>query len=471
MSSFLLQRVSHRGPVATGVPARHFAGGAGTPGVGPSGGRPSRGVSNGSWLAMLTVFDAHPIELTGGTVKAGSARPATTANGDGRPSGGLHYKWIALSNTTLGMLLATLNASSLIIALPAIFRGIKVDPLDPANFTFLLWVLMGYLLVTAVLVVTLGRIGDIVGRVRMFNLGFAIFTLGAIALSLTWSTGAAGAIELIVFRMVQGVGGAMLMANSAAILTDAFPTHQRGMALGVNQIAALVGSFGGLILGGVLASIDWRWVFLVNVPVGILGTVWSMLKLREIGERNPAPHRLVGQRHVRPRADDGARRHHVRDQAVRRLADGLGKSVRPVDDRRRPDVARGVPLRGAACRGADVRPRAVPHPGVRLREPGRAARRDQPGRPAVPADHVAAGHLAAAARLRVRADTAVGRDLHGPADRRVHLRGPGIRLAVGPLRQPAVRDRGDAPGGASRSGCCSCCRRTSPIPRSPPSCS
>ncbi len=237
---------------------------------------------------MLTVFDAHPIELTGGTVTAGSARPTTTANGDGRPSGGLHYKWIALSNTTLGMLLATLNASSLIIALPAIFRGIHVDPLDPANFTFLLWVLMGYLLVTAVLVVTLGRIGDIVGRVRMFNLGFAIFTLGAIALSLTWSTGAAGAIELIVFRMVQGVGGAMLMANSAAILTDAFPTHERGMALGVNQIAALVGSFGGLILGGVLAAVDWRLVFLVNVPVGILGTVWSMLKLREIGERNPA---------------------------------------------------------------------------------------------------------------------------------------------------------------------------------------
>src|SRR5262249_28976763 len=153
------------------------------------------------------------------------------------------YKWIALSNTTLGMLLATLNSSSLIIALPAIFRGIRVDPLDPANFTFLLWVLMGYLLVTAVLVVTLGRIGDIVGRVRMFNLGFAIFTLGAVACALTWSTGAAGATELIVFRMVQGVGGAMLMANSAAILTDAFPTHQRGLALGVNQIAALAGSF------------------------------------------------------------------------------------------------------------------------------------------------------------------------------------------------------------------------------------
>jgi EmrB/QacA subfamily drug resistance transporter len=238
---------------------------------------------------MLTVFDAHRTELTGGTVTAGSARPANAPNGDGLPPSELHYKWIALSNTTLGMLLATLNSSSLIIALPAIFRGIKVDPLDPANFTFLLWVLMGYLLVTAVLVVTLGRIGDIVGRVRMFNLGFAIFTLGAIACSLTWSTGAAGATELIVFRMVQGVGGAMLMANSAAILTDAFPTHQRGLALGVNQIAALAGSFGGLILGGVLASIDWRWVFLVNVPVGILGTVWSMLKLREIGERNPAP--------------------------------------------------------------------------------------------------------------------------------------------------------------------------------------
>jgi MFS family permease len=193
------------------------------------------------------------------------------------------YRWVALSNTTLGMLLATLNASSLIIALPVIFRGIHLDPLDPGNFSYLLWVLMGYLLVSAVLVVTLGRVGDMFGRVRMFRLGFVVFTAASVALSLTWSTGAAGAIELIAFRMVQAVGGALLMANAAAILTDAFPADQRGMALGVNQIAGLAGSFAGLLLGGVLAAIDWRWVFLVNVPVGVLGTVWAYRRLRETG--------------------------------------------------------------------------------------------------------------------------------------------------------------------------------------------
>ena len=202
--------------------------------------------------------------------------------------GGLHYKWIALSNTTLGMLLATLNASSLIIALPVIFRGIRLDPLDPANFSYLLWVLMGYLLVSAVLVVTLGRVGDIYGRVRMFRLGFVVFTAASVALSLIWSTGSAGAIELIGFRMVQAVGGAMLMANAAAILTDAFPANQRGMALGVNQIAGLAGSFAGLVLGGAMAAIDWRWVFLVNVPVGVAGTVWAYWKLREVGQRTVA---------------------------------------------------------------------------------------------------------------------------------------------------------------------------------------
>ena len=209
--------------------------------------------------------------------------------GDARVTVGVHYKWIALSNTTLGILMAMINASSLIIALPAIFRGIHLNPLDPANFSYLLWTLMGYLLVTAVLVVTLGRVGDMYGRVRMYNLGFVIFTLGSIGLSATWSVGTAGATEIIVMRMVQAVGGAMLMANSAAILTDAFPSNERGMALGVNQIAGLAGSFVGLILGGVLAAVDWRWVFLINVPVGVVGTVWAYLALREVGERHPAP--------------------------------------------------------------------------------------------------------------------------------------------------------------------------------------
>lgn len=198
---------------------------------------------------------------------------------------GKNYKWIALSNTTLGMLMSAINSSSIIIALPVIFRGIKLDPLDPGNFTYLLWILMGYLLAQAVLVVTLGRIGDMVGRVRMYNLGFVVFSLGSILLSLTWSTGSAGAIELIAFRIVQAVGGALIMANSSAILTDAFPSNERGLALGVNMVAAISGSFLGLLLGGVLAVIDWRAVFLINVPIGIVGTVWAFLMLREVGIR------------------------------------------------------------------------------------------------------------------------------------------------------------------------------------------
>jgi EmrB/QacA subfamily drug resistance transporter len=198
------------------------------------------------------------------------------------------YKWTALSNTTLGVFMALLDSSIVIISLPAIFRGIKLDPLDPANIGYLLWLLMGYLVVTAVLVVTFGRIGDIFGRVRMYNLGFLIFTLGSIALSLTWSTGPAGATELIVFRFVQGIGGALLFANSTAILTDAFPVEQRGMAMGVNMIAGIIGSFVGLVVGGVLADVHWRLVFWVNVPFGLFGTVWAYAKLREVGVRTPA---------------------------------------------------------------------------------------------------------------------------------------------------------------------------------------
>jgi MFS family permease len=196
---------------------------------------------------------------------------------------GKNYKWIALSNTTLGILMGFINASSLLIALPVIFRGINLEPLQSSNFDYLLWVLMGYPLVQAVLVVTLGRIGDIFGRVRMYNLGFVIFTVGSILLSVTWSIGVAGAIELIIFRLVQAVGGAMLMANSVAIITDAFPTNQRGFALGINMVAGIAGTFIGLILGGVLAELHWRWVFLFNVPVGVIGTVWSYVALREIG--------------------------------------------------------------------------------------------------------------------------------------------------------------------------------------------
>jgi len=171
--------------------------------------------------------------------------------------GRLDYKWVALSNTTMGMLMATINASILLIALPNIFRGIHIDPLAPSNTGYLLWLILGFIVVTAVLVVSLGRLGDIYGRVRMFNLGFAVFTTFSILLSITWMHGAAAAWWLIVMRIGQGVGGALLFANSSAILTDAFPRDQRGLALGVNSIAAIAGSFIGLVLGGVLAPVSW----------------------------------------------------------------------------------------------------------------------------------------------------------------------------------------------------------------------
>jgi MFS family permease len=198
------------------------------------------------------------------------------------------YKWIALSNTTLGTLLATINASIVLISLPAIFKGIHVDPLQPANVSYLLWMLIGYMLVTAVLVVTLGRLGDMYGRVKIYNAGFAIFTLTSVVLSLDPFDGGGGALWLIGWRVLQAVGGAMLMANSAAIITDAFKAEQRGMALGVNIVSALAGSFIGLVAGGVLAEWDWRSIFWVNIPLGVLGTVWAYRSLRDTGVRRKA---------------------------------------------------------------------------------------------------------------------------------------------------------------------------------------
>jgi MFS family permease len=200
----------------------------------------------------------------------------------------LEYKWVALTNTTLGMLMATINASILLIALPDIFRGIHVDPLAPGNTSYLLWLILGFLVVMAVLMVSLGRLGDIYGRVRMFNLGFAVFTVFSILLSISWMHGSAGALWLILMRVGQGVGGALLFANSSAILTDAFRQDQRGLALGVNSIAAIAGSFLGLVLGGLLAPISWRLVFLVSVPIGVIGTLWAYRSLRELGQRRPA---------------------------------------------------------------------------------------------------------------------------------------------------------------------------------------
>jgi MFS family permease len=198
------------------------------------------------------------------------------------------YKWIALSNCTLGVLLATLDASITLIAMPAIFRGIHLDPLVPGNSFYLLWMIFGFLIVTSVLIVSLGRLGDMFGRVRIYNLGFVIYTTASLILTVDWLNGRAGAMFLIAFRIVQGVGAACLLANSAAIITDAFPSNQRGMALGINNIVAVSGMFVGLVLGGILAPINWRLVFLISVPVGLFGTVWAYLKLREISSPKPA---------------------------------------------------------------------------------------------------------------------------------------------------------------------------------------
>ncbi len=202
---------------------------------------------------------------------------------------GDRYKWIALSNTTLGVLLATLDASITLIAMPAIFRGIHLDPLVPANSTYLLWMILGYLVVSSVLIVSLGRLGDMYGRVRIYNLGFVIYTAASLMLTVDWMTGRSGAAYLILFRIMQGVGGACLLANAAPIITDAFPVNQRGTALGINNIVGVSGMFVGLVLGGLLAPIDWRLVFLISVPVGLLGTVWAYIALEERSVPHRAP--------------------------------------------------------------------------------------------------------------------------------------------------------------------------------------
>jgi EmrB/QacA subfamily drug resistance transporter len=206
-----------------------------------------------------------------------------------QPRRGVNYKWIALSNTTLAILLAFVNISSVLLALPVIFRGIGIDPLAPDSFNYMLWLLMGYMLVSAVFVVAFGRLGDMFGRTRMYNLGFAIFTVGSLLCAIPWSTGPAGALELILFRVVQGIGGAFLFANSAAILTDAFPENERGFALGLNQVAGIAGSFLGILVGGLLSQVGWRWVFLFNVPIGIAATIWGYRTLREVGTRRSEP--------------------------------------------------------------------------------------------------------------------------------------------------------------------------------------
>jgi len=192
-----------------------------------------------------------------------------------------NHKWMVLSNTTVGMLTAVVNASIVLISLPAIFRGIHLDPLDPGNTNTLLWTIMGYMVVTSVLVVTFGRLADMYGRARIYNLGFLIFTIGSVALSVMPTNGIAPAY-LVWLRIVQGVGGAMITSTATAILVDAFPPHQRGLALGINTMAAIGGQFIGLILGGLFADINWRLIFWINVPLGVIGTLWGFYSLKDI---------------------------------------------------------------------------------------------------------------------------------------------------------------------------------------------
>jgi MFS family permease len=199
------------------------------------------------------------------------------------------YKWVALTNTTVGVLLATIDSSIMLIAMPDIFRGIGLDPLQPSNSTYLLWMILGYLVTSSVLVVSVGRLGDMFGRVKMYNLGFVIYTFASLMLTIDWMTGHSGAWWLLVWRIVQGVGGAFLVGNSGAILTDAFPSRQRGLALGINNVAGISGTFIGLVLGGLLAPISWRLVFLISVPCGLFGAIWAYRKLRDISARSGEP--------------------------------------------------------------------------------------------------------------------------------------------------------------------------------------
>ena len=259
-------------------------------------------------------------------LKAGRAH--RTKNADGKLADlPANYKWIALFISTLGMLMATIDGSIVLIALPDIFRGIGLDPLEPGNTFYLLWMILGFLVITSVLVVSLGRMGDIYGRVSTYNLGFAVFTFFSLMLSITWMTGHAAGDWLITMRIFQGVGAAMLMANSAAILTDVFPDNQRGMALGVNQAAAFSGTFIGLVLGGLLAPINWRLIFLVSVPIGLFATVFGLSQTPRDQPAPAGPHRLARQHHLRLRTHPGDGGDHLRDRALRPPCHGVDQSV------------------------------------------------------------------------------------------------------------------------------------------------
>ena len=356
-----------------------------------------------------------------------------------------NYRWVALTNTTAAVFMSALDGSIVIISLPAIFRGIHLDPLAPANITYLLWMIMGYRLVQSVLVVTLGRIGDMYGRVRVYNFGFTVFTVASILLSFDPFSGAAAAQWLIGWRLLQAVGGSMLTANSAAILTDAFPPDRRGFALGFNQVAALAGQFIGLVAGGLLAAWDWRAVFWVNVPVGVFGTIWAYRRLRDNGERHRGRIDWWGNITFAVGPVRGPRRDHQRHPTARRPPDRLAEPLRPGNAGGRDRSADRVRRHRIPGRRTDDPTEPVQDPGVQRGQHGDAGGGPCTGRPAVHADHLATGHLAAAARLRLCRHAAVGGHLHAAVDGRVPRRGPGGGRNVGPRSVRAA---------SRRSACC-----------------
>ncbi len=194
----------------------------------------------------------------------------------------MDYKWVALSNTTLGVLMASLDINIVLIALPSIGADLK-----GMNAFNVLWVILGYQLVIASVLVNFGRLSDMFGRVKLYNAGFALFTIGSGLCSISQS-----ADQLIAFRVVQATGSAFLFSNSAAIITDAFPTQERGRALGINQVSIVAGSVAGLVLGGALTTIvGWRAIFWVNLPIGIFATLWSHFRLKEL-TKLPTEHKL-----------------------------------------------------------------------------------------------------------------------------------------------------------------------------------
>jgi MFS family permease len=369
-----------------------------------------------------------------------SRRPETAGIG-GR------YKWVALSNTTMAVFMSGLDGSIVIIALPAIFRGIHLDPLAPGNVGYLLWMIMGYRLIQAVLVVTVGRLGDMFGRVKIYNAGFLVFAAASMLLSFDPFDpfgGSAGAQWLIGWRVVQALGGSMLTANSAAILTDAFPAEQRGLALGVNQMAAIAGQFIGLVAGGLLAAVDWRAVFWVNVPVGVFGTVWAYRKLRDTGVRNPG--RVDWWGNVTFALGLGA------------ILIGVTEGIRPYGGHAmgwtNPLVV-GMLAAGVALMAAFVViERRISQPmfdlslfRIRPFAAGSVAGLlggDGARWSAIHADHLAAGNLASVARLQVHGHAAVGGHLPATADRGFSGRRADVRLPVGPIRLTWPRHCGHA---------------------------